>query len=534
MGLTSNLKTYFQLVFALRNFLKSTLSIEQCREIVKKRMEERDKNFIDVVKRNIYSNEKSPYLKLLKLSGCEFGDFRTSVLRDGIEKTLEKLRESGVYLTYDEFKGRKDVVRGGKTFRFERSEFNNPHLSHYLTVRTGGTTGPGAKVPIDFEFIAQIAVNRAILYDIYNLWEVPHAIWLPILPGAAGINSLLRNIKIGKKPLKWFSQVDREYMNPSFRHKFRTKGLIYAGRLFGTRFPRPEFVSLNNAKEVTEWASEMTSDFSGCCISTYPSTAVRVCLAAKEHGIDIERTTFIVGGEPLTNVKSNVIRSVGARVIPSYAFAEAGLVGFGCVNHVEIDEVHLLRDSFAVIQHERKIPYTGLTVDAFLFTSILPRAPKILLNVEVGDSGVVVSRKCSCGFEDLGFTDHIHSIRSFEKITSEGMNLSGADISRVVEQILPMKFGGDSTDYQIVEEEDERGVSRLSVIVSPEVGKIDERDLLETILDNLKINFVQDIFSQADTICIKRIYPVSTEMGKILPLYIKRRIAVPDKSSGRE
>ena len=95
-------------MFTLRRFLKETLSLEQCKEIVKKRLEERDENFIEIVKRNIYENEKSPYLKLLNLAGCEFGDFRSCVLREGIEKTLEKLRESGVYLAYDEFKGRVD------------------------------------------------------------------------------------------------------------------------------------------------------------------------------------------------------------------------------------------------------------------------------------------------------------------------------------------------------------------------------------------------------------------------------------------
>ena len=84
-----------------------------------------------------------------------------------------------------------------------------------------------------------------------------------------------------------------EYMNPSFKHKFRKNGLIYTGRLFGSKFPKPEFVKLNNVKEVTEWVSKMTNDFSGCCIATYPSSAVRVCLAAKESGLNIEKATFI-------------------------------------------------------------------------------------------------------------------------------------------------------------------------------------------------------------------------------------------------
>ena len=46
VALTENLRTYFQLVFALRDFLKETLSLEQCKEIVKKRLENREKNFM--------------------------------------------------------------------------------------------------------------------------------------------------------------------------------------------------------------------------------------------------------------------------------------------------------------------------------------------------------------------------------------------------------------------------------------------------------------------------------------------------------
>ena len=57
---------------------------------------------------------------------------------------------------------------------------------------------------------------------------------------------------------------------------------------------------------------------------------------AKECGLDIEKATFIVGGESLINIKHNEISSVGARVVPEYAFAEVGPVGFGYVKHEDI------------------------------------------------------------------------------------------------------------------------------------------------------------------------------------------------------
>ncbi len=165
-----------------------------------------------------------------------------------------------------------------------------------------------------------------------------------------------------------------------------------------------------------------------------------------------------------------------------------------------------------------------MDVEAFLFTSLLPAAPKVLLNVETGDYGVVECRRCGCGFEDLGFHDHIHSIRSFEKLTSEGMTLASTFLLRLMEEVLPSKYGGFSTDYQILEEEDDRGITRLNIIVSPKVGEIDEQDLLKTVLRNLEpgktVTMISSILAQADTFRVKRGYPISTGMGKILPLRV--------------
>ncbi len=58
-----------------------------------------------VLKRAVYENERSPYLKLLRLAGCGYGDVESLVKADGIEPTLHKLREKGVYISFEEFKG---------------------------------------------------------------------------------------------------------------------------------------------------------------------------------------------------------------------------------------------------------------------------------------------------------------------------------------------------------------------------------------------------------------------------------------------
>ena len=126
------------------------------------------------------------------------------------------------------------------------------------------------------------------------------------------------------------------------------------------------------------------------------------------------------------------------------------------------------------------------TVNAFLVTSLLPSSPKILINVESGDYGCRETRACGCPYEELGLTDHIYNIRSFEKLTGEGMTFYGSAAQRIIEDILPKRFGGSILDYQFVEEEDASGITRLVVYIDPQVGPVDEAALARAILDELK------------------------------------------------
>jgi len=88
---------------------------------------------------------------------------------------------------------------------------------------------------------------------------------------------------------------------------------------------------------------------------------------------------------------------------------------------------------------------------ALLVTSIyLPMAKLILLNVSLGDQAEIERRNCGCPVEKLGWSTHLHSIRSFEKLTAGGMTFVDADLIRTLEEILPARFGGGPTDYQLV------------------------------------------------------------------------------------
>ena len=200
----------------------------------------------------------------------------------------------------------------------------------------------------------------------------------------------------------------------------------------------------------------------------------------------------------------------------------------GCGNPIDSNDLHVLSDAFAVIQHPRRVPGCELEVEAFNITSLLLTAPKLLLNVEVDDYGILERRSCGCPLEGYGFTDHLREVHSFSKLTGEGVTLVGSEMVRILEEVLPARFGGSSLDYQLLEEEDERGFTRLSLVVSPKINIGDEEAVISTVLEALGRSSVaadaaRAIWSQARTLRVKRAEPLWTLRGKLLPLHLVRR-----------
>lgn len=527
MSLFNQAAAYRRLAWGLKDFLREPLTLEQSREIIRQGLQNREQSLLVMVKRAIYDNTASPYLKLLELAGCEYADFEKMVHSDGIEPTLHKLRKEGVYLSYEEFKGKKEVVRGGKVFRFEESDFNNPFLISHFEARGSGSRSAGTRIVMDLDRCQYRATHSAVAFDAHGIWGQPVLVWMPILPSVLGLMWLLWLAKVGNPPVRWFSPVDAGRVKPALVKRLGTYYTVYAGRLFGTALPRPEYVSLDEADKIAGYMVEVLKKGQGCVLGSYTTPAIRVCQAARERKLDISGATFAVGGEPLTEAKLKEIRAVGANAINSYGAAEAGIIGSGCANPAAVDDMHLLKDSQALIQHRRETLFGGASVDAFLFTSLLAKAPKVLLNVELGDYGVIETRQCGCELGELGLTDHIYNIRSFDKLTGEGMSFAGTDLVRIMEETLPARFGGTSIDYQMMEEEDEQGYTRLSIIVSPEVGDIDEGELVRTVLAELSKGkdtqrMMTEIWAQAGMIRVKRMRPFITAAGKLLPLHIQK------------
>jgi hypothetical protein len=107
------------------------------------------------------------------------------------------------------------------------------------------------------------------------------------------------------------------------------------------------------------------------------------------------------------------------------------------------------------------------------------------------------------------------------------MNYFYGDLYEFFEKTLPSEFGGGPGDYQLVEEEDENGRTRLTLRAHPQIGAIDEPKLLGRLRDELarrswSHEFQTRIWQRAGTLRVKREPPFASARGKILPLHIRR------------
>ena len=105
------------------------------------------------------------------------------------------------------------------------------------------------------------------------------------------------------------------------------------------------------------------------------------------------------------------------------------------------------------------------------------------------------------------------------------MSIVHTDFMRILENVLPLKYGGASTDYQLLEEEDTRGETRLTLVISPGVGELEDDRVIETVLDELGNNFhagrlAAGLWEQAKTIRVRRMSPISLPSGKTMILHV--------------
>jgi hypothetical protein len=93
-----DLRAGARLLRDLPAYLRDPLSVEDAREMLRRRLERREADFLTLLRRIFRSGAAPPYRELLALAGCEEGDLTALVRREGLEEALRALYRHGVYL----------------------------------------------------------------------------------------------------------------------------------------------------------------------------------------------------------------------------------------------------------------------------------------------------------------------------------------------------------------------------------------------------------------------------------------------------
>ena len=501
--------------------------MEEARVQLRRRLDEREANFLDVAERGIYGHPASPYLPLLRAAGCELGDLRALVRTRGLEGALSSLRDAGVYVTFEEFKGRSPIERNGVVVETGHGTFHNPLSERFFTTRSSGSTGAPVEGAHDLAHILSGVPSRMISCDAHGVLGAPLGLWRCAPPLGTGTRHVLQSIVMGNLARRWFAPMGRDEVPSDLGTRLTTEVVLRECRLFGHPVPFPKPVPFERAVVVARWAAETARDDGRCLIRTGLSMAMRVAAAAEEAGFGLEGVTFMAGGEPPTPAKVGRIRASGAKYVPHYGGSDMGQVGAGCANPENESDVHFMEDNLALLQVPKSLHGFETRVDAFCFTTLNATAGRLLLNVELDDFGVIERRSCGCPFDQLGFKTHIWGVRSYRKLTGEGINLLDGEMLRILEEVLPSRYGGDPHDYQLHEREDPDGFTRLVLVVDPRIDLPDEAEVIDVLLGTLAAgdlyaDSAREHWKQGGSFRIERREPYWLDRGKFPTLVVHR------------
>jgi hypothetical protein len=508
-------------------YLMRPLHHDRLPSVLAQRLEDRESAFAALVERIFSSPGRSPYKKLFSWAGVKRADVWALLGHDGVEGTLRLLLHEGIYLTPEEFKGRRPVRRGNHEISVRPEMFLRSVSLSKFNIQTSGSSGRRSPVPLTLDYVRSRAVDaycdlraREGLNWVQGLWGVP---------GSSAVVYLLEMAGLGLRPVRWFSQVDPASPGLHSRYLWSSRGLRALSLLAGLPLPRPDHVSVWNPEPIITWLKTVHQEHAVPHLFTYVSSALRLAETARRAGMDLSGAQVTVTGEPLTEIRARAIRGGGLTVYPRYGSAESGTIGYGCLKPGHADEVHILTDRLAVVQTGRL--REDIPADALFVTTLEPASPYLLFNVALGDGAVLSQRNCRCPLQSLGWTVHLHTIRSYGKLTSEGMSLLCHDLERILDETLPATFGGRPGDYQLIEDTTEAGRPVVRLLVHPGVGGIDPQGLRSFFLDAVgRSGEAQKLMSllwkDARTVQVEKRAPLQTASGKILPWH--RRIVTSE------
>jgi hypothetical protein len=515
----SRFMMYGRFAARLPGFLRHRLTLESTSATVSERLRSRGENFLHLAREAVFARPESPYRFIMREAGCEPGDIESVIQKEGLDEGLRQLERGGVRITFNEFKGRTPLVRGGKTFEIGDASFDNPLGTSSFVSQTTGSTGVPTRVNMELGHIETMSAQRYLSQVSNGVFGQPTIMYRAGLPSSAGVANIITHIVMGNPVRRWMSPVAPADINAPLRFRIAGAMLPVLARAAGQKFPRMEIVPVGDAVKVARAAADFVRSEGSCLVRCAISTSLAVATAAVENGIDLTGVTFMGAAEPATPAKVRGIRASGARYITHYGMNEAGVVGAGCPNGVDDTDVHFMRDTLALVPGSRVPEADDDSVVSFAVTSLMRTAPKIMINVDIDDYGILERRDCGCLLGRLGFDQHLRRIRSSAKLTGRGVTLVGSDIVRVIEEVMPSRFGGGPQDYQLVEEELPDGRTMLTLLINPAVVIRDESEPVNLLYEELAAgrpgaSFSGAILKGSAAVRIRRERPVPNARGK--------------------
>ena len=505
----------------LRRFVRAEPpSLEDAKSLTAGEVARRGDRFLTSLDRFVWSHPASPYLALLEHSGFKADDVRDLVRTRGLEHALTTLRDAGVYVSYAEWRGQEPIRRGSFTLDVEPREFFNPRGKADVLSTTGGSRSDGLPVVSSFEYALRGAARERLREEIWEIDGAPRAVWLPVLPSAAGLTTTLKLIAAGNPPDVWFTPVDPATLPLSIEKRFANRYLPVIARAAGAAIPQPEYVPPAAPQRAIDWARESLRDHGRAVIGGYASSLVSLAVAAREQGVDLTGLVMNLSGEPVTAAKATAIRASGATPNTRYGFMQLGGSAGSCP-YTNDEELHVTDNNVAVIDREVVRP-DGVEVRALMWTGLQAAPRNIFLNVENDDYGDI-SRDdppCRCLLGQLGYRTMLRNVRGISKVVTGGITLTGEVVEAIVGTTLPAAFGGGPADYQFVEHETAEGASRVTLRVHPRLA-VDEarvRDAVAAALNETEPGLLaSEVWKRSDTFRVERAAPMTTKSGKVLP-----------------
>ena len=509
----------------LPRFARQRVDYDSALGILRARREQRVDRALSLV-RAALARPGGVYPWLFRQAGCEYGDVRRLVERDGVEAAFDALYRAGIYLLTDEFKGRRPLRRGRELFANRPGQLLNPRCRFPVPAGTSGSTGRSLPMPIDLAFVRAYGVNSCLVLGARGGLDWVKAHWSA--PGGGTLAKVLEFSSFGAPPARWFLQVDPRAPGLHPRYRWSERLLRWLSGPSGLPLPRPELATRDQPELVLTWLLAVLRSGRQPHLFTFVSSAVGLCRYAEERGFSLEGVHLTLVGEPMTPIRRATLRRSGADALPRYAANEFGTIGYGCLADRDSGDLHLMDDLQALIQTRADGRPDDPTPGTLLVSSLHPSAPFLLLNASLGDQAELDQRRCGCPLEALGWTSHLRNVRSDEKLTAGGLKYPDRDVIRVLEEVLPDRFGGGPGDYQLIEDELADGSPSLRLLVHPSVGELNPRALTGALLETLGSGsgierLTALLWDSSGLVRVERRPPVAAASGKVLHIYRGRR-----------